>query len=114
MTSAVAEDSRQAGPGGASGAKRIGLWLGPTLALAILFAPGLPLDGAQRRAAAVTALTAAWWLTEAIPIAAASLVPAALLPLLGVLGARSAATAYMNDLIFLFLGAFMLALGVER
>ena len=101
-------------PGGSGRARRAGLVFGPALALAILVAPGLPLDATQRRAAAVTALTAVWWLTEAVPIAAASLVPAALLPLLGVLGAREAATAYMNDLIFLFLGAFMLALGVER
>ncbi|MHC4262047.1 MAG: SLC13 family permease [Planctomycetota bacterium] len=99
-------------PSDASGARRLGLWIGPLLGLALLFAPGL--DPLQSRAAAVTALVAVWWLTEAVPIAAASLVPAVLLPALGVLPADDAARTYMNDLIFLFLGAFMLAMGVER
>ncbi|QDU68766.1 SLC13 family permease [Engelhardtia mirabilis] len=102
------------GSGSPGRAARAGLWVGPLLAGLLLFTPGLPLDPLQRRAAAVTALVATWWLTEALPIGITSLVPAVLLPLLGVLDGRSAATAYMNDLIFLFLGAFMLALGVER
>lgn len=94
--------------------RRAGLWFGPLAAALVLFLPDLPLDQVQRRAAAVTALVAVWWLSEAIPIGATSLLPAALLPLLGVVDAREAAGAYMNDLIFLFLGAFILALGVEH
>jgi sodium-dependent dicarboxylate transporter 2/3/5 len=94
--------------------RRLGLWLGPALAALLLALPGLPLDPLQRRAAAVTVLVAVWWLTEAVPLGAASLVPVALFPLLGVLPARAAAVTYMNDLIFLFLGAFLLALGLER
>ena len=47
-------------------------------------------------------------------IAATSLLPAALFPLLGVMGGREVAPRYMQDLVFLFLGAFVVALGLER
>ncbi len=93
---------------------RVGRFAGPIafLALLLIEIPGLaPLE---RRAAAVTAFTAIWWLTEAVPIGIASLLPAVLLPLCGVVDSREVSTAYMNHLILLFLGAFLLALGLER
>ncbi|HED66249.1 MAG TPA: SLC13/DASS family transporter [Planctomycetes bacterium] len=101
-------------PDGSLGVRRVGLVLGPALFLAILIAPGLSLDATQRRVAAITAWTATWWLTACVPVAAASLLPAALFPLFGVMGARDVAPKYMQDLVFLFLGAFVIALGLER
>ncbi|MCP3918758.1 MAG: SLC13/DASS family transporter [bacterium] len=74
----------------------------------------LPLDGPQRAVAATTALTASLWITVAIPIGAASLLPAVLFPMLGVLSAGQAAPKYMSDLVMLFIGAFIIALGLER
>jgi len=94
--------------------RRVGLVLGPLLFLVLLAWRSGPLDDAQRKVAAVTALTATWWITAALPIGITSLVPAALLPLLGVMGAREIAPRYMQDLVFLFLGAFIIALGLER
>ncbi|MEM9381755.1 MAG: SLC13 family permease [Planctomycetota bacterium] len=105
----VAEEER-----GGPLARRVGLTLGALLFVGFLAAPGLPLDAMQRRVAAVTALTASLWLTVAIPVGAASLVPAALFPLLGVLTAREVAPIYLRDLVLLFLGAFVVALGLER
>jgi len=67
---------------GAPAARRAGLVLGPALFLLLLLWPDLPLDGAQRAVAATTALTAAWWITVAIPIGATSLLPAVLFPTL--------------------------------
>jgi len=95
-------------------ARRIGLGLGATLFLGLLLIPGLPLDPMQRKVAAVTALTASLWLSVAIPVGATSLIPAALFPLLGVLDAREVAPIYLRDLVLLFLGAFIIALGLER
>jgi sodium-dependent dicarboxylate transporter 2/3/5 len=66
------------------------------------------------RVAAVAALMAVWWMTEAIPIAATSLVPLAAFPLLGVAGIRDTAAPYAHPIIFLFLGGFILAKGMER
>ena len=93
---------------------RTGLVLGPLAFLAILFLPGTGLDPVQRRVAAVAAWTATWWLTSAQPVGATSLLPAALLPLLGAMDAKTVAPFYMDDLVLLFLGAFLLTRGLER
>lgn len=94
--------------------QRAGRWIGVALFALLLVAPIGGLDVAQRRAAAVTALVATLWLTQGVPLAAASLLPAALFPLLGVLPAQEASSAYMDDLVLLFLGAFMVAAGLEK
>lgn len=91
-----------------------GVALGLILFALLLFAPGIPLDGPQRRVAAVTALTATWWITLALPVGATALVPAILFPMLGVIPAKAVAPIYMRDLVMLFLGAFVIALGLER
>ncbi|UCG32011.1 MAG: SLC13/DASS family transporter, partial [Phycisphaerales bacterium] len=65
-------------------------------------------------AAAVTALVACWWITVAVPIPATSLVPLALFPLMGVLPINRTAVCYADANIFLFMGGFIIALGIER
>lgn len=57
---------------------------------------------------------AIWWMTEAIPIPATALLPLALFPTLGVLDMADAASPYANELIFLFMGGFVIALAMER
>lgn len=66
------------------------------------------------RLAAVTVLMSVLWLTQAIPIAATSLVPLALFPLLGIATAEATSKAYINRNVFLFLGGFVIALGIEK
>ncbi len=66
------------------------------------------------RVAAVGILMAIWWMTEAIPISATALLPLALFPLLGIADIRATAAPYANPLIFLFLGGFLIAAGMER
>lgn len=95
-------------------ARRVGAAVGLLGALVLLLWPALPLDAAQRKVAAVTWLTATLWITVAVPVGAASLVPAFAFPLLGVMPAGDVGATYMRDLVFLFLGAFLLALGLER
>jgi sodium-dependent dicarboxylate transporter 2/3/5 len=63
---------------------------------------------------AVLILMAIWWATEAIPVAVTSLLPLALFPLLDVASFQTAADPYANKNIYLFLGGFILALGIER
>lgn len=92
---------------------RAGLVLGPLAFAALLFLPS-GLDPLQRRVAAVAAWTALWWLTSALPVGATSLLPAVLLPLCGALDAKKVAPFYMDDLVLLFLGAFLLTRGLER
>src|SRR5699024_11746062 len=53
-------------------------------------------------------------ITEAIPIAATSLLPLILMPLGHVLSPEEVSAQYGNDIIFLFLGGFILAIAMER
>jgi sodium-dependent dicarboxylate transporter 2/3/5 len=64
--------------------------------------------------AGVAALMAVWWITEAAPLAATSLLPFVLFPILGVTGSKAIAPYYINSTIFLFLGGFLIALAMER
>jgi sodium-dependent dicarboxylate transporter 2/3/5 len=82
--------------------------------LFLLFAdisPGQPL---VTRTAAVAMLMAAWWITGAIPLAATALLPVALFPALGIMNAGDAAANYVNDIIFLYIGGFLVALAMQR
>ncbi len=93
----------------------IGLALGPLLFAFLLFGwggpPEKPLIGAM---AAIAALMAVWWMTEAVPLAVTSLLPLVFYPLLGIADARRVPTHYFNEIIVLFLGAFLIALAMER
>ena len=64
--------------------------------------------------ATVTALCAAWWILEPIPILATSLIPFAVFPLLGVLTHKQVAASYGHHLILLFMGGFMLSAAMEK
>lgn len=61
----------------------------------------------------VLLLMAIWWATEAVPVAVTALLPLALFPLLNVVDFQSAADPYANKNIYLFLGGFILALGIQ-
>lgn len=62
----------------------------------------------------VTGFTTACWLLMAMPIAAAALVPLALLPLLGVQSTAELTRGYGDPILWLFAGGFVLAQAVER
>jgi sodium-dependent dicarboxylate transporter 2/3/5 len=65
-------------------------------------------------AAAITILMAFWWISEALPIGATSLLPIVLFPMLGVLDGNKVSNAYINYVIFLFIGGFIMALAMEK
>lgn len=93
--------------------RRLGLWLGPALFAALLWVPlGTPESVAAMLA--VTALMAVWWVSEAVPLAATSLLPLVLFPTLGLASAADSAAPYANHLIYLFMGGFMLAQAMQR
>ncbi|XP_078439104.1 tonoplast dicarboxylate transporter [Wolffia australiana] len=56
----------------------------------------------------------AWWLTNAVPMPVTSMAPLFLFPLLGIESAQSVAKSYMDDIVALVLGTFILALAVEH
>src|SRR5688572_2994094 len=74
----------------------------------------VPFTPAGKASAAIAVWMAIWWLTEAVHISVTALLPLVLLPLLGATKLDAAAAPYANPLIFLFLGGFILSIGMER
>lgn len=98
---------------------RIGFWAGLLIGLPlIVFSTWLPapagLSPASLRTLGVTAIVAIWWVSEALPLGATSLLPAAAFPLLDIAPAKAVAPAYASPFVLLLLGGFLLALAVER
>jgi sodium-dependent dicarboxylate transporter 2/3/5 len=92
----------------------VGRVVGPLVFLILMISPvgGLSPDGT--RLLAVVLWMAVWWMTEAAPLAVTAMLPLVMFPLLGVRGVGDVAPNYADDMIFLFLGGFVLALAVER
>lgn len=94
---------------------RIGIILGPLLFALIYFFPVLTgLEDAPRAVLAVTVWVATWWITEAIPIPATSLMPIFLLPLTGGAEESTATMAYADPIVFMYMGGFTIALAIEK
>lgn len=91
--------------------KRIGLILGPLSFLLIqLFIEPEGLSSEGNSVLAITSWIAIWWISEAIPIEATSLLPIILFPLLGVLGLKETGAAYGHKFIFYLLEDLFLPL----
>jgi solute carrier family 13 (sodium-dependent dicarboxylate transporter), member 2/3/5 len=93
----------------------IGLLLGPAAALAILAAG--PPDGLSNEAWSVVALATlmvVWWVSEVVPVAATALLPIVVLPLTGAADIKAATAPYADQIVFLFIGGFILAKAIER
>ena len=91
------------------------LWLGPLFAALAAFAAlqaGLGADIAVVAFVAVVCIV--WWVFEPVPIPVTSLLPLALLPLLGVLSPAQVGQAYGSPLILLLLGGFLLSKAMEH
>ncbi|MCY4263958.1 MAG: SLC13 family permease [Gammaproteobacteria bacterium] len=123
---------------------RVGLILGPLVFLfMLLFVELDPTNPQVTRMAAVILLMAIWWITEAIPLAATALLPIVLFPLLGIMHGREVPAGsrielssadfregfgpqdfdvifpnvinqYMDWIILLFMGGFIIAVAVEK
>lgn len=62
----------------------------------------------------VAAWMVTWWVTEAVPMAVAALLPIVLFPALGIFDLNKATAPYASSTIFLFMGGFFIALGLEE
>ncbi|MDO5368688.1 SLC13 family permease, partial [Kocuria sp.] len=95
--------------------KWLGLIAGLALALLVYFLmPGDVAQGA-RLTAATAVLMGAWWMTEALPLPATALVPLVVFPVLGDdVKFDDVGASYGNNVIFLFMGGFLLALAMQR
>jgi sodium-dependent dicarboxylate transporter 2/3/5 len=104
--------------------RRIGLVAGPVLA-GVLYASlpheyigasgaSVAFTPAGRATLAMMVWMATWWMTEAVEIEVTSLLPIVAFPLFGVMSVAKTTANYGADVIFLFLGGFVLALAIQR
>jgi sodium-dependent dicarboxylate transporter 2/3/5 len=86
------------------------------VAIAVLFyiinPIGLKPEGAK--VIAVGSLLVALWVTESLPMPVTALLPLILFPLLNISSIKVTAASYANEVIFLFMGGFMLGLAIEK
>jgi sodium-dependent dicarboxylate transporter 2/3/5 len=95
--------------------KKIGFFLGPILFVITRYF--ISFNGLSDEGIAVLASTlwiAIWWITEAIPIAATSLMPIILFPLSDGLSLSDTTSSFGHRFVFLYLGGFILALSIEK
>lgn len=98
-----------------SSTQRVGLILGPVIfVIMLLITPPEGMQVSAMRVAAITTLMAIWWITEAVPIPATSLLPILFYPLLGVTNVGQVTAQYANPTIYLFIGGFFVAVTMER
>jgi len=64
--------------------------------------------------AAVALLMAIWWITEVINLGVTALLPLVLFPVLHIMPGKEVAPIYFNNIVLLFMGAFIVALAMER
>jgi solute carrier family 13 (sodium-dependent dicarboxylate transporter), member 2/3/5 len=88
---------------------RIGALLAPVSFVLILALPGTGLPPAAHRLAAVLAGVVVLWITEALPLPVTALLGAAACVVLQVAPAKEVFAPFADPLMFLFIGAFILA-----
>lgn len=93
---------------------KIGLIAGPVAFVVIRLLEPFGVEGASAGVFGVAVWMAIWWISEVLPLAVTALLPIVLFPLLGVANTRDAAAPYANEIVFLFLGGFLLATALER
>ena len=104
--------------------RRIGLFGAPLLALLcyhvlpLRYATGpdqwIDFTPAGRATLGMMVWMAGWWLTEAVDIEATALLPIVAFPLLGIAPLTKVLAPYATDVIFLFMGGFIIGLAIER
>ncbi|KIM12711.1 MAG: anion transporter [Sulfuricurvum sp. PC08-66] len=89
-----------------------------TVALAVgVAAWGLSLlyfDAVQSRLLGIIAFLVVLWSNEGLPLGVVSMMPLLFFPMLGILPFDAVAPSYAKPIIFLFLGGFLLAIGMQK
>ena len=94
--------------------KFFSLFAGVVIALFFYFVNPFAVAEKASIVLAIAALMITWWVTEALPMPVVALMPLILFPILSISDIRSVAPNYMDSVIFLFMGGFMLGLAIEK
>eukprot|EP00262_Sarcandra_glabra_P018443 TRINITY_DN661_c0_g2_i1.p1 TRINITY_DN661_c0_g2~~TRINITY_DN661_c0_g2_i1.p1 ORF type:complete len:555 (+),score=44.31 TRINITY_DN661_c0_g2_i1:65-1666(+) len=94
--------------------KNLFVLLGPLVCMIICLFVDINGQNSCRNMLGVLCWVFLWWLTEAVPMPITSMSPLFLFPFFGISSAQSVITSYMDDVISLVLGSFILALAIEH
>lgn len=94
--------------------KSIPLIVFPLIFIGLVFFNPFPNSPLIGKMLAVMLLMGGWWIFECVPIAVTSLLPVFLFPFLGIMDGKDASVQYFNDIIFLFIGGFIISLAMEK
>ncbi len=79
-----------------------------------LISSGSTMPEDARIVAAIAVLMAIWWMSEAVPLAATSMLPIVLIPALTERSVAETTAPYASSIVFLFLGGFLIAIAMEK
>jgi len=90
------------------------LLAGIAVSLLLYFVNPFGVSPAAAKVLAIAGLMITWWITEALPMPVVALLPLVLFPLLKISSIKATGAFYGNEVIFLFMGGFMLGLAIEK
>ncbi len=95
--------------------KYLSFFAGPvSCILVLLFVDASFISPNAHKVLALAVWMIIWWITEAAPIPVTALLPMVYFPFMGVMKMNDAAAPYGNQIIFLFMGGFMIAMALEK
>ncbi len=94
--------------------KRINLFVGPLLFTLVMLLPISDLSTEGKSVMACTLWVAFWWITEAVELPVASILPIIIFPLSGGLKLDEITSSYGHPLIYLFMGGFIIGLAIQK
>jgi len=95
-------------------ARLTALLAGPAIGLLVRYIGPGGLEGPAASVLGVAVWMAVWWISECLPLAVTALLPIALFPAMGVATTAKAASSFANEVVFLYLGGFLLAAALEH
>ena len=94
--------------------KYLSLFAGIAIALFFYFVNPFGVAEKASVVLSIAVLMITWWVTEALPMPVVALVPLIFFPLLNIADLKAVAVSYGDQIIFLFMGGFMLGLAIEK
>ena len=91
----------------------VGIVIGPTLFALVILSP-IELDFLQKSVLGIALWMASWWISEAFPLHVTSLIPLVLFPIFGIESVDKVFISYIDKIVLLFLGGFLLAKAIEN
>lgn len=89
--------------------------LGPLFLISALFFPHPEsLNHSAWLAGGITLWMAIWWITEVVPIPVTALIPMVFFPVFNIVEPKEISSSYSDPVLYLFLGGFIVAFGMEK